>query len=156
EALKRPDRLGVPRRYRLEADAAYALRYDLPAAVHACDLYLAEQPRSFSVLNNRGLYLVALGRYEDALRDFAEAVRVHPFGPRQAQIQLANESATLVALGRMTDARAAARDLVGPYAAYSEMELAVATDRWGAADRIATEAASGPSPPNWLRVQATM
>jgi tetratricopeptide (TPR) repeat protein len=156
EALKRPDRLGVPRRYRVEADAAYAIRYDLAAAVRACDLYLEEAPRSFSVLNNRGLYLLALGRYEDALRDFAEAVRVHPFGPHQAQIQLSNEVATLVALGRVADARAAARDLTGPFAEYVRMMVAAALDRWAEADSIASESGNAPSPPNWLRVQAVM
>jgi hypothetical protein len=156
EALKRLDRLGVPGRYRVEADAAYAIRYDLPAAVRACDLYLEEAPRSFSVLNNRGLYLIALGRYEDALRDFEQAVRVHPFGPPQAQIQLANQSATLVVLGRIGDARAAARNLTGAYAEYVQMLLAVATDRWPEADSLASESANAPSPPNWLRVQAVM
>lgn len=154
EALKRPDRLGVPRRYRVEADAAYAIRYDLPAAVRACDLYLQHFSRSYSVLNNRGLYLLALGRYEDALQDFERAVAVHPLGPRQAQIQLLNEVATLITLGRVSDARSAARDLTGPFATYVRMMLATATDDWDDADTVATAAAGAPSSPNWLRVQA--
>src|SRR5207248_1438788 len=129
EALKRPDRLGVPRRYRVEAEAAYTMRYDLPAAVRACDLYLQHFPRSYSVLNNRGLYLLALGRYEEALADFERAVAAHPFGARQAQIQLLNQVATLVTLGQVDRARAAARDLTGPFATYIQLLLATATDR---------------------------
>jgi serine/threonine protein kinase/tetratricopeptide (TPR) repeat protein len=156
EALKRPDRLGVPQRYRVEADAAYALRYDLLAAVRACDLYLEQSPSSFNVLNNRGVYLLALGRYEDALRDFKKAVEVHPFGPRQAQIQLANQVGTLIALGRIAEARTAARDLTGAYARYLELALAVAADHWAEADSIASEYSNAPSSPDWLRVQARM
>ena len=154
EALKRPDRLGVPRRYRVEAEAAYTMRYDLPAAVRACDLYLQHFPRSYSVLNNRGLYLLALGRYEEALGDFERAVAAHPFGARQAQIQLLNQVATLVTLGRVDRARAAARDLTGPFATYIQLLLATATDDWAGADSVAAATAGAPSAPNWLRVQA--
>src|SRR6059058_2559847 len=154
EALKRPDRLGVPRRYRVEAEAAYTMRYDLPAAVRACDLYLQHFPRSYSVLNNRGLYLLALGRYEEALADFERAVAAHPFGARQAQIQLLNQVATLVTLGQVDRARAAARDLTGPFATYIQLLLATATDDWVGADSVAAATAGAPSAPNWLRVQA--
>jgi tetratricopeptide (TPR) repeat protein len=154
EVLKRPDRLGVPRKYRAEADADYALRYDLPAAIRAYDLYLDHFPRSYAVLNARGNYLMALGRYEEALRDFAEAVRVHPFGPKQAQMQLGNEAGTLVTLGRTREARAVARALTGPYGAYIAIMLAIASDDWRRADSIATDAADAPSSPNWLRVEA--
>jgi tetratricopeptide (TPR) repeat protein len=156
EALSRPDRLGVPRRYRVEADAAYATRYDLAAAIRASDLYLEQNPRSFSVLNNRGLYLLALGRYEDGLKDFEEAVRVHPLGRGQAQIQLFNQTTTLVALGRTADAAAALADLTAPFADYVRMMLAVAADRWEDADSIASAAESAPSTPNWFRLHAVM
>jgi len=154
QAVRRPDRLGVPRRYRVEADAAYALRYDLEAAVRAYDLYLEHFPRSFSALNNRGLHLVALGRYEDALRDFEQATSVQPFGRGQAQIELMNQAATLIALGRLGDARAIATDLTGSFATYVRLVLAVATDHWADADSVAAVAAEAPSSSNLLRVQA--
>jgi serine/threonine-protein kinase len=154
EALKRPDRLGVPRRYRVEADAAYAIRYDLIGAIRSYDLYLDHFPRSYSVLNSRGLYVLALGRYEDALRDFDQAVKSHPFGPRQAQVQLLNQAATLVTLGRLDEARVAARRLTGPFAEYEQLMLAAATDHWAQADSVATSVAEAPSSPNWLRAQA--
>lgn len=154
EALKYPDRLGVPLRYRVDADAAFALRYDLPAAIRAYDLYLEQAPRSGGALNSRGLRLVALGRYEDALRDFEQAVQVNPFGRRQAQIELANQAATLIALGRVDEARREMRDLTGPLAEYDQMMLAAATDQWAAADSIASSAIEAPSSPNWLRAQA--
>src|SRR5262249_55319014 len=103
-----------------------------------------------------GVYLLALGRYEDALRDFKKSVQAHPFGPRQAQIQLANQLGTLIALGRIAEARTAARDLTGAYARYLELALAVAADRWAQADSIASEYSNAPSSPDWLRVQARM
>ncbi len=154
EALRRPDRLGLPRRYRVEGDVAYATRYDLPGAVRSYDLFLDYAPRSFTALNTRGLYLLALGRYEDALRDFERGVQVHPFGRAQAQMQLANQAATLVALGRIPAARDAVRDLNGAFGEYVRMMLAVATDQWAEADSIGSAAAAAPSSPNWLRVQA--
>ena len=154
EALKRPDRLGIPRRYRVEADAAYASRYDLAGAIREYDLYLDHFPRSSSVLNSRGLYVLALGRYEDALRDFEQAVKVHPFGPRQAQIPLLNWTATLVTLGGIAEARDAGRDLAGPFAEYLQIMIASATDEWAQADSIASAAIGNPSTPTWVRVQA--
>jgi serine/threonine-protein kinase len=154
EALKYPGRLGTPLRYRVEADAAFALRYDLRAAVRAYNLYLDQDPRSGGALNGRGLRLVALGRYEEALRDFENAVRINPFGRRNAQIELANQVATLIALGRVDDARREMRDLTGPLGEYDRMMLAAATDQWAAADSIATPAIDAPSVPNWLRAQA--
>jgi serine/threonine-protein kinase len=154
EAIRRPDRLGVPRRYRVEGDVAYTTRYDLIGAVRAYNLFLEHSPRSFMALNTRGLYLLALGRYEDALRDFERGVQAHPFGRAQAQMQLANQAATLVALGRIEEAREVTRDLGGPFAEYVRMMLAAATDQWSQADSLASAAAEEPSSPNWLRVQA--
>src|SRR5205807_2521291 len=96
-------------------------------------------------LNNRGLYLLALGRYEEALADFERAVAAHPFGARQAQIQLLNQVATLVTLGQVDRARAAARDLTGPFATYIQLLLATATDDWVGADSAAADRdTSGP------------
>lgn len=148
-------RLSELQRYRLEADVAYTLQYDVPAAIRAYDLYLARAPRSWQVHNNRGNYLLALGRYEDALESFTRAVAAHPFGPRQAQIQLANRVATLIALGRIPESERAARDLAGPFATYTSIMTAVARDRWSLADSLATAAAAAPSSPAWLRVQST-
>ena len=70
-------RLADLQRYRLDADVAYTLNYDLPAAINAYDLFLAESPRSWAAYNNRGSYLMALGRYEDALESFERAVAAH-------------------------------------------------------------------------------
>jgi tetratricopeptide (TPR) repeat protein len=155
EALKRPERLGVPRRYRVEADAAYALHYDLEGAIRAYNLYLDHFPRSYGVLNSRGNYLVALGRYEEALKDFAEAVRIHPFGPQRAQMQLLNEAATLVTLGKTDQARDLGGDLRKPFSDYLQLMLVAATGQWASADSIGNAAAGSPSSPNWVRVQAT-
>ena len=155
QALSRRTRLSDLQRYRLEADVAYTLDYDVPAAIRAYDLYLAESPRSWAVLNNRGSYLLALGRYEDALESFERAVAAHPFGPRRAQIQVANKAATQIALGRLADAEETVKDLSGPFATYLRLMRDAATDAWRDADSIASTAATAPSSPGWLRVQAT-
>lgn len=155
EAKRHETRLSELQRYRLEADVAYTLDYDLPAAIRAYDMYLAQSPRSWAVHNNRGLYLDALGRYEDALESLDRAVASHPFGPKRAQIQLLNKTATLICLGRLAEAEAAMRDLSGPFATYIRLMLDAATDRWSEADSLAPAAASAPSVPGWLRVEAT-
>src|SRR5207248_2752960 len=82
---------------------------------------------------------------EEALADFERAVAAHPFGARQAQIQLLNQVATLVTLGQVDRARAAARDLTGPFATYIQLLLATATDDWVGADSVAAATAGAPS-----------
>jgi serine/threonine protein kinase/tetratricopeptide (TPR) repeat protein len=154
QTLARRARLSETQRYRVEADAAYALDYDIEHAIRAYDLYLATVPKSFAAYNNRGNYLLAIGRYEDALESFSRAVDVHPFGPRAAQIEVMNQVATLIALGRIGDAERAARDLTGPFASYIRLMRAAATDRWREADSVGTAAATAPSSPGWLRTQA--
>src|SRR6185503_20737375 len=104
EALKRPERLNTAQRYRLEAEAAYRLNYDLPAAVRWYALHLEHAPQSISGHNNLGVYLSSLGRYEEAVEEFRKAAEIDPFGRAQAQIQLFNEAAILVALGRVDQA----------------------------------------------------
>ncbi len=105
EALKRPHRLNTAQRYRLEAEAAYQFRYDLPAAVRWYELHLEHAPQSGGGYNNMGVYLASLGRYEEALDAFRTAADSNPFGPAQSQIQISNVAAMLLALGRMEEAR---------------------------------------------------
>jgi serine/threonine-protein kinase len=154
QALARRTRLSDLQRYRLEADAAYLLDYDIEAAVRAYDLFLAAAPNSPVGHNNRGNSLVALGRYEDALAAFARGANAHPLGRRHVPIQVMNEAATLLALGRVADAERAARDLTGPFALYIRLMRAAATDRWREADSLGTAAATAPSSPGLLRTQA--
>jgi serine/threonine protein kinase/tetratricopeptide (TPR) repeat protein len=156
QALARRDRLSELQRYRLEADAAYTLDYDIPTAIRAYDLYLASVPQSWVGHNNRGNYLLAMGRYEDALQSFDSAVASHPFGARQAQIQLMNQAATLVTLERVGDANRVSRDLRPPFSTYVRLMSGVAVgDHGEAVDSIAVAAATAPSSPAWLRLQAT-
>jgi tetratricopeptide (TPR) repeat protein len=153
-ALAFPDRLTDPQRLRLEADVAYAVRHDLPAAIGWYDLYLAERPWSVSVRNNRALYLSSLGRHADALEEFQRAVAINPFRPEGAQIELLNTAAELVVLGRVPEAEAAARDLSGPFADYFALLRPAALSDWAGADSVAARVADAPDTPSFLRIQA--
>ena len=154
EALRRPDRLSDAERYRLTGDAAYDLDGDLPAAISAYGLYLNEVGHSMGGRNNRGLFLTALGRYEDALEDFRQAAADNRFGGQLSQIPLLNQAATLVVLGRIGEARTVARQLTGPGAAYIALMLRAADGRWAEADSLAAGVATDPEAPAWLRMQA--
>jgi tetratricopeptide (TPR) repeat protein len=154
KALSFRDRLTETQRFRVEADAAYALRHDLPAAISWYDLYLAQNPRSMAALNNRGLFLSSLGRHEEALGDFRQAVAVNPFGPRHTEIEHLNEAAELVMLGRVPEATAVARELEGPFADYFAVLRPVATSDWATAESTAARVAADEATPKFLRIQA--
>jgi serine/threonine-protein kinase len=154
EALRRPERLSDARRYRLQADAAYAIDHDLEGAVRWYDLYLREVPGSVGGHNNRGLYLSSLGRHEEALAEFTAGVNAVPFGPETAQIEHLNQAAELVVLGRLAEAQGATRTLRGPFAAYAGILLAVARSQWDEAGRQARAVLSQGDAPGFLRIQA--
>jgi len=155
EALRRPARLSDAERYRLEAEAAYALRYDVASAVRWYDLLLQIAPRSISAHNDRGVYLYSLGRYEEALAEFSRAEKLELFGVEQAQIEIFNQVVTLLALGRDADAASTARRLRGLFADYAADLLATFRGQWGAAESLATHRAGDPSTPSWVRIPAT-
>jgi tetratricopeptide (TPR) repeat protein len=153
EALKRPVRLRDAQRYRLEAEAAYALRYDIPAAVRWYDLLLQIEPRSISGHNNRAVLLYSIGRYDEALAGFSRAEELGAFGPELASIEIFNQTVTLLALGRYADAAATSRKLrPGLYADYAAQLLAVHQGRWSEAESMATRLAGAPSTPSWVKV----
>lgn len=154
EALRRGNRLSDVQRYRLEAEAAYALRYDVAGAVRWYDLLLQVAPRNISAHNDRGVYLYSLGRYDEALAEFSLAETLELFGIEQAQIEIFNQTVTLLALGRDTDAARTGRKLQGHFAEYAAELLATFQGRWSDADGLAAKRAGDPSTPPWLRLPA--
>ncbi len=154
EALKRPGRLSDANRYRIQGDGAFAIDYDLAAAVKWYELYLRESPHSVGGRNNYGLYLSFLGRREEALAAFVLASSENPLGPDNAQSVLLNETAELITLGRVARARAVARELTGPFARYAQIQLANAAGDRAAAESLATAALSSSPSTGWLRVEA--
>jgi serine/threonine-protein kinase len=150
-ALRHPERLRDLQRYRLEADAAYAIRYDPADAVRWFDLYLRQDPQNGSSHNERGTYLYALGRYEEALRDFEQATKLQKF---DLQIPLFNQVSTLLALGREDDARSVTRRLTGSFLDCATLLLLTARAEWPAAESVATVLTGSPSTPPWLKAQA--
>jgi eukaryotic-like serine/threonine-protein kinase len=155
QALRRPDRLSDAQRYRLEAESAYALRYDLIAAIKWYDLLLEVEPGSISGHNDRGIYLYSLGRYEEALAEFTLAATLEPFGLTQAQVELFNQTVTLLAMGRGAEAEVTSRKLTGVFAVYASQLIATSQGRWADAESLATRTAESPSTPPWLRLPAT-
>ena len=154
EALKRPERLNTAMRYKLEAEAAYRLNYDLPATVRWYELHLEHAPQSISGHNNLGVYLSSLGRYEEALAEFQRAVEIDPFGPSQSQIQLFNEAAMLVALGRLDEAAGVGRQLTGPFAEYATLLQATAAGHWSAVESLAAEPVRARGTEVWVKAPA--
>jgi tetratricopeptide (TPR) repeat protein len=151
EALRRPDRLSDVEHYRLEAEAAYALRYDVPSAVHWYDLMLQLAPLSIPGHNDRGIYLYTLGRYEEALAEFQRAESLQRFGVDQAQVAIFNQSVTLLALGRDAEAAGVLRKLHGSWADYTGLLLATFQGRWTLAESLATARAGDPTTSSWIR-----
>jgi serine/threonine-protein kinase len=154
EALRRPDRLSDVEHYRLEAEAAYALRYDVPSAVHWYDLMLQLAPLSVAGHNDRGIYLYTLGRYEEALAEFQRAETLQRFGVDQAQVAIFNQSVTLLALGRDAEAAGALGKLHGAWADYTGLLLATYQGRWTLAESLATARAADPTTSSWIRTPA--
>jgi serine/threonine protein kinase/tetratricopeptide (TPR) repeat protein len=154
EALRRPARLSDAQRYRLQADAAYQIRYDIPEAIRAYDLLLRIAPRSISAHNNRAVLLYSLGRYDEALAGFVRTEELEPFGVEQAQIEIFNQTATLLALGREADAVTATRKLTGHWAEYAALLTATYDSRWAAADSLAAAFLRSPNAPSWIRTAA--
>ncbi len=156
EALRRPKRLSDAHRYVVLGDAAYAIEYDLPAAVRWLELSLNSAPNSYGTLNNRALYLSLLGRYDEARLSFQRALSESPFGNATAQPVLLNETAMLIALGRLDSARSRVPKLTGPYAQYARLELASAAGTWARAESLAIAPLTAPATPGWVRDEASV
>jgi tetratricopeptide (TPR) repeat protein len=112
-------------------------------------------PRSISAHNNRAVLLYALGRYQEALAGFRRTEELELFGVDQAQIEIFNQVATLLALGRDTEAATTAQKLQGPFAQYSAELLATYRGEWSAAASTAFKLADDPSTPSWVRTPST-
>jgi len=154
QALRRPGRLSDANRYRLQADAAFAIDYDLNAAVRWYDLYLRESPHSIGGRNNRGLYLSLLGRRDEALADFVRSSSENPLGPGNAQPALNNEASVLISMGKRDRAKAIARNLTGPYSTDAQLELANASGDFAQAESLSIAPAAATGTIGWLRVDA--
>jgi serine/threonine-protein kinase len=154
KALSIPGRLTTAQKYRLQADIAYSIEHDVPAAIRWYDLYIAEQPRSRGGRNNRALYLSAIGRYDDAAADLDTVVRSNPFGPATVQVNMFNLVAMLVSAGRVDEAERWLRDLRPPFANGARLLVSVARDRWD--DVVSASAAidSQKTSPTFVRLLA--
>jgi len=133
EALRRPGRLLEVARLMLPAQVA-ALRGDPQGALEAVDQAVRHDPLWWTAHNNRGSYLLSLGRPEEALASSRRAEEVSPFGPTQ-QV-LGNQFTALLWLGRLVEARAVARQFKGGRAEVARAQIAVAAGDWAAAESL--------------------
>jgi tetratricopeptide (TPR) repeat protein len=150
QALKYPDRMSELSRYRLEAEAAYSIRYDLVDAVRWTNLYLKQDPNSSSEHSELGVYLFSLGRAEDAVREFTRAVELGPRG-EVAPIPLFNQAVALLATGQFDDVRGVRAKLEGSFGDGIELLTLDATGAWSAAESLSTRLLDAPDTPSWLR-----
>ena len=155
KALEAPGRLTQAQRYRLQGDIAYAIQYDIPAAVRWYDLFLAEYPNSIGGRNNRALYVSAIGRYEDAAADLKTTIEASPFGPAHVQINLFNMAAMLVASAQVDEAEATVRSLQPPFSSGAKLLIAVARDHWADVVTISDSIAAQPRTPALIRLLGT-
>jgi serine/threonine-protein kinase len=155
EALRYPDRLTPAQEYRLRADVAYNIEYDLPEAVRWYERTLDEDPTSISARNNLGVYLSSMGRHEEAVEQLALAITVDPFlkGPRQ--LELLNLGAELLMVGRLDSARVVFGRLKEPYSFFANLVLPASTDDWPTLERLSRGYAERSDAPRHLHLFAS-
>ena len=106
EALRHPDRLTELQRLRSEITLA-SLDGNPQRVVAAFDRILADDPGDVGALVGSNDDLWDLGRYQDALERTRRAMKLSPFGPNE--VMRVNETASLMTLGRLDEAREANR-----------------------------------------------
>ena len=137
EALRHPERLSAIRRLDIQGKIARYLA-DEQASLDAYDAMLQLNPSPVdrsAALNNKALALASLGRHEEALALFRQAVAIFPIEP--PQIVMGNVFGELVALKRFDEARAMLPSLKGPGAPLQRMILAITQRSWAEADSVA-------------------
>ena len=151
-----PNRLSDADRDRLAGDIAFNVERDYPAAVQAYDRFLAQRPASLGGLNNRAIFLSALGRHEEALAAFERTMTVDPLlvGPRK--IELLNVASELVVLGRRDSARVVARALTGAHAQYMQMLLFNADAQWAQLRKAARAVLDDPGASRFAQFPAVL
>jgi tetratricopeptide (TPR) repeat protein len=141
EALRRPERLREEERLFLESTlASYLNERAVSLALH--DRLVRDYP-SPSAYGNRGALLGELGRFEEALQDQEQAVRIEAFVPRQWILY--NQFVVLIVLGRLAEAEQVAARLKGTSSALAPLALATAGNQWARAESCATALLADPA-----------
>ena len=142
EALRHPERLGEAKRLDvlakiddLEGHPERAReRYDAMIALNPTPVDAAV------ALNNLASNLLSAGRSEEALTLFRRSAKAWPV--EVPPLTLTNISATLIALGRVDEARAMLPEMRNPARAMLALELGLNERQWGRVDSVATVLAS--------------
>jgi tetratricopeptide (TPR) repeat protein len=79
EVIQSVDGLTDQERYGISAFYAVAVENDLPKAIQLNKLLLALHPDNWNVYNNIGWYSFQLGKADDAIAAYKEAIRLNPY-----------------------------------------------------------------------------
>ena len=132
QALRHPDRLTAIQRLEVEALRA-SDSGDLRAALATYDRILQADSSGYYALG-RGFVLEGMGRLEEALESTRMAERRSPFGV--SQVMQFNESRQLQRLGRLDEAREAARNLTGMFGTLGRLGIEIQATHRAAAEHV--------------------
>jgi tetratricopeptide (TPR) repeat protein len=122
--------------------------------IRALDELLQISPHASGALNSRGLALMYLGRYEEALQSFELASAAGPFVA--SPIIRSNHGLLLSSLGRVQEAKPVVEALSGPLREIGAIHLAIASAAWETVDGLATALRKNPSSTPVMRIRASM
>jgi eukaryotic-like serine/threonine-protein kinase len=106
KAYEHRDRVSEREKFYVESHYHYFVTGDLEKARQAFELWAQTYPRDFTSLANLGVVYINLGRHEEALEEFREALRLEP-GSAGAY---ANLVLVYLNLNRLEEARATAEE----------------------------------------------
>jgi tetratricopeptide (TPR) repeat protein len=141
QAGRRPERMTVTGRLMLESRRA-ATEGDMERALALRSRLLQIDPANVDALGLSALSLQMLGRFEEALARNQQVVRLSPFGAGSAA--LGNQVENLLSLGRLDQAREAARPVPGLMGPDVRTDVELAAGNWAAAESMATAQTQDP------------
>jgi tetratricopeptide (TPR) repeat protein len=128
---------------RLFTAAAIAdLSGDIDGALAANEQLMRVDPQNMWALINYSYYLASAGRLGEAVESARAAEKVSPFGPVQAA--LSNQFWSLLALGRLEEARPIIPRLRGNLGLPAPMQFAAVAGQWAVAESLARTLQSAP------------
>jgi serine/threonine protein kinase/tetratricopeptide (TPR) repeat protein len=80
------DRVSENERYAIEANYHFSVTRDLEQAIHSYELWTQTYPRNSGAHTELGLVYAGLGQFEEAVKEFSEAMRLHKSAATMANL----------------------------------------------------------------------